>query len=71
MNCFLVFFDRLVGKIELESIDPQNERFKWIEKKMSKSIGEHNGQRIDGYEILKVNKSQIKAPRWYLEITLK
>jgi hypothetical protein len=39
---------------ELTPIDAQHEKYQWIKSKMSKTIVEHNGTKIGGYEIVEV-----------------
>jgi hypothetical protein len=42
---------------ELTPIDAQHEKYRWIQSKMSKTIVEHNGTKIGGYEIVEVRIS--------------
>jgi hypothetical protein len=39
---------------ELTPIGAQHKKYKWINDKMSKTIVEHNGKKIGGYEIVEV-----------------
>jgi hypothetical protein len=39
---------------ELVPVGANHEKFKWIKEKMSRTIVEHNGRKIGGYEIVEV-----------------
>lgn len=46
--------DEWCDGFELTPIDAHLEKYKWIKDKMSRTIVEHNGKKIGGYEIVEV-----------------
>jgi hypothetical protein len=50
----MVNAENWIDGFELTPVGTDVKEYKWIKDKMSRTIAEHNGEKINGYEILEV-----------------